>query len=294
MTPPLVIIITGISGSGKSTALKVLEDTGFFCVDNVPVVIIPRIVELLIGEELAKQRMAFVIDVRGKEFFSQFPELVDYFRKMEIQFRVIFLDCDDDVLVRRFSETRRKHPLSESENPLDSIGKEREFLKTVRSYVDLYINTADMSIHELKEFIRKEMPVEELTKLNVTFLSFGFKYGIPAEADILFDARFLPNPHFVGGLKDKDGREEEVRKYIFANEDSRIYIDKIGDLLDFLLPKFIGEGKAYLTVAIGCTGGRHRSVAVAEEVVKFIGNKHGNADINVKHRDITKTESGGA
>ncbi len=293
MTPPLVIIITGISGSGKSTALKVLEDIGFFCVDNVPVVIIPRIVELLIGEELAKQRMAFVIDVRGKEFFSQFPELVDYFRKMDIQFRVVFLDCDDDVLIRRFSETRRKHPLSESENPLDSIGKEREFLKSVRPYVDLYINTADMSIHELKDFIRKEMPVEEFTKLNVTFLSFGFKYGIPAEADILFDARFLPNPHFVAGLKDKDGREEAVRKYIFANDDSRVFIDKILDLIDFLLPKFIGEGKAYLTVAIGCTGGRHRSVAVAEEIVKIIGNKHVNADINVRHRDITKTESGG-
>ncbi len=293
MTPPLVIIITGISGSGKSTALKVLEDIGFFCVDNVPVVIIPRIVELLIGEELAKQRMAFVIDVRGKEFFSQFPELVDYFRKMDIQFRVVFLDCDDDVLIRRFSETRRKHPLSESENPLDSIGKEREFLKSVRPYVDLYINTADMSIHELKDFIRKEMPVEEFTKLNVTFLSFGFKYGIPAEADILFDARFLPNPHFVAGLKDKDGREEAVKKYIFANDDSRVFIDKILDLIDFLLPKFIGEGKAYLTVAIGCTGGRHRSVAVAEEIVKIIGNKHVNADINVRHRDITKTESGG-
>ena len=293
MTPPLVIIITGISGSGKSTALKVLEDIGFFCVDNVPVVIIPRIVELLIGDELAKQRMAFVIDVRGKEFFSQFPELVDYFRKMDIQFRVVFLDCDDDILIRRFSETRRKHPLSESENPLDSIGKEREFLRTVRPYVDVYINTADMSIHELKDFIRKEMPVEELTKLNITFLSFGFKYGIPAEADILFDARFLPNPHFVAGLKDKDGREEEVRKYVFANDDSRVFIDKVSDLLDFLLPKFIEEGKAYLTVAIGCTGGRHRSVAVAEEIVKIIGNKHGNADINVRHRDITKTESGG-
>ena len=273
--------------------MKVLEDIGFFCVDNVPVVIIPRIVELLIGEELAKQRMAFVIDVRGKEFFSQFPELVDYFRKMDIQFRVVFLDCDDDVLIRRFSETRRKHPLSESENPLDSIGKEREFLKSVRPYVDLYINTADMSIHELKDFIRKEMPVEEFTKLNVTFLSFGFKYGIPAEADILFDARFLPNPHFVAGLKDKDGREEAVKKYIFANDDSRVFIDKILDLIDFLLPKFIGEGKAYLTVAIGCTGGRHRSVAVAEEIVKIIGNKHVNADINVRHRDITKTESGG-
>lgn len=293
MMPPLVIIITGISGSGKTTALKVLEDIGFFCVDNVPVVIIPRIVELLIGEELAKQRMAFVIDVRGKEFFSQFPELVDYFRKMDIQFRVVFLDCDDDVLIRRFSETRRKHPLSKSENPLDSIGKEREFLRTVRPFVDLYINTADMSIHELKEYIRKEMPVEELTKLNVTFLSFGFKYGIPAEADILFDARFLPNPHFVAGLKDKDGREEEVKEYIFTNDDSRVFIDKIADLLDFLLPKFIGEGKAYLTVAIGCTGGRHRSVAVSEEIVKIIGNKHRNADINVRHRDITKTESGG-
>lgn len=284
MTPPLVIIITGISGSGKSTALKVLEDIGFFCVDNVPVVIIPRIVELLIGEELAKQRMAFVIDVRGKEFFSQFPELVDYFRKMDIQFRVVFLDCDDDVLIRRFSETRRKHPLSESENPLDSIGKEREFLKSVRPYVDLYINTADMSIHELKDFIRKEMPVEEFTKLNVTFLSFGFKYGIPAEADILFDARFLPNPHFVAGLKDKDGREEAVKKYIFANDDSRVFIDKILDLIDFLLPKFIGEGKAYLTVAIGCTGGRHRSVYFVETLAEHFKEK---ARVLVRHRELS-------
>jgi UPF0042 nucleotide-binding protein len=293
MKLPLVIIITGISGSGKSTALKILEDMGFFCVDNVPVVIIPRIVELLIGEELANQRMAFVIDIRGKAFFSQFPELIDFFQKRDIQSRVIFLDCDDEILVRRFSETRRKHPLSESENPLHSISREREFLHKVTSHVDLYINTTDMTIHDLRDFIKKKIPVEELTKMNVTLLSFGFKYGIPAEADILFDTRFLPNPHFVSGLKNKDGREEEVKKFVLDNDVSSAFIDKVSDLLNFLLPNFIREGKAYLTVAVGCTGGRHRSVAVTEEMVKIIGNRHDNTDINVRHRDITKTESGG-
>lgn len=293
MIPPLVIIITGISGSGKSTALKVLEDMGFFCVDNVPVIIIPRIVELLTGEELAKQRMSFVIDVRGKEFLAQFPELIDYFQKNDIQFRVVFLDCDEEMLLRRFSETRRKHPLSESENPQASINRERELLQSISSYVDLYVDTSDMNIHELREFIRKEMPVAELTKLNVTLLSFGFKYGIPAEADILFDVRFLPNPHFVSQLKERDGRDGEVKEYVLASEVSRKFLQKLSDLLDFLLPNFIQEGKAYLTVAIGCTGGRHRSVAIAEETVKIMGDKHENAVIYIRHRDISKIESGG-
>jgi UPF0042 nucleotide-binding protein len=289
MKRPLVIIVTGISGSGKSTALKVLEDMGFFCVDNVPVIIIPRIVDLLIGEELAKQRIAFGIDVRGKEFLSQFPELAESFNKNDIHFRVIFLDCDGEVLVRRFSETRRKHPLSESESPQDSIDREREILQSISSYVDLYINTTDMNIHDLKEFIKKEMPVDELKKLNVTFLTFGYKYGVPAEADILFDVRFLPNPHFVSGLKDKDGRDADVKQFVLSSEISREFLEKVSDLLDFLLPNFIREGKAYLTVAIGCTGGRHRSVVIAREILKIIGNKHASAVINVKHRDITKT-----
>ncbi len=289
MKRPLVIIVTGISGSGKSTALKILEDMGFFCVDNVPVIIIPRIVDLLIGEELAKQRIAFGIDVRGKEFLSQFPELAESFHKNDIHFRVIFLDCDGEVLVRRFSETRRKHPLSESESPQDSIDREREILQSISSYVDLYINTTDMNIHDLKEFIHKEMPVDELKKLNVTFLTFGYKYGVPAEADILFDVRFLPNPHFVSGLKDKDGRDANVKQYVLSSEISREFLEKVSDLLDFLLPNFIREGKAYLTVAIGCTGGRHRSVVIAREILNIIGNKHASAVINIKHRDITKT-----
>ncbi|NIS74079.1 MAG: RNase adapter RapZ [Deltaproteobacteria bacterium] len=289
MKRPLVIIVTGISGSGKSTALKILEDMGFFCVDNVPVIIIPRIVDLLIGEELAKQRIAFGIDVRGKEFLSQFPELAESFHKNDIHFRVIFLDCDGEVLVRRFSETRRKHPLSESESPQDSIDREREILQSISSYVDLYINTTDMNIHDLKEFINKEMPVDELKKLNVTFLTFGYKYGVPAEADILFDVRFLPNPHFVSGLKDKDGRDANVKQYVLSSEISREFLEKVSDLLDFLLPNFIREGKAYLTVAIGCTGGRHRSVVIAREILNIIGNKHASAVINIKHRDITKT-----
>lgn len=289
MKRPLVIIVTGISGSGKSTALKILEDMGFFCVDNVPVIIIPRIVDLLIGEELAKQRIAFGIDVRGKEFLSQFPELAESFHKNDIHFRVIFLDCDGEVLVRRFSETRRKHPLSESESPQDSIDREREILQSISSYVDLYINTTDMNIHDLKEFIHKEMPVDELKKLNVTFLTFGYKYGVPAEADILFDVRFLPNPHFVSGLKDKDGRDANVKQYVLSSEISREFLEKVSDLLDFLLPNFVREGKAYLTVAIGCTGGRHRSVVIAREILNIIGNKHASAVINIKHRDITKT-----
>jgi UPF0042 nucleotide-binding protein len=289
MKRPLVIIVTGISGSGKSTALKVLEDMGFFCVDNVPVIIIPRIVDLLIGEELAKQRIAFGIDVRGKEFLSQFPELVESFHKNDIHFRVIFLDCDGEILVRRFSETRRKHPLSESESPQDSIDREREILQSICSYVDLYINTTDMNIHDLREFIKKEMPVDELKKLNVTFLTFGYKYGVPAEADILFDVRFLPNPHFVSGLKDKDGQDADVKEFVLSSEISREFLEKVSDLLDFLLPNFIREGKAYLTVAIGCTGGRHRSVVIAREIQKIISHKHASAVINVKHRDITKT-----
>lgn len=291
---PLVIVITGISGSGKSSALKILEDMGFFCVDNVPVIIIPRIVELLTGDEISKERLSFVIDARGKEFLSQFPELVSYFDKMNIQSRVIFLDCDDEVLVRRFSETRRKHPLAESENPLESIHRERELLQSVGSYVDLYIDTSGMNIHQLKDFIKKELPAEELTKLDVTILTFGFKFGVPAQADLLFDVRFLQNPHFVPHLKDKDGRDAEVMDYVMKGGQAGKYVDKVMNLLEFLIPEYVREGKAYLTVAIGCTGGRHRSVAFAEEIGKKIGNSNENVAVNIRHRDITKIETGGS
>lgn len=286
MTGPEVIIITGISGSGKSSALKVLEDTGFFCVDNVPVIIIPTIVDLLTGEELSKQKIAFGIDIRGREFFSQFPEMIEYLETQGIRTKVLFLDCKDRVLIRRFSETRRKHPLSETENPLSGIEKERELLSTISSHVDLYIDTTDMNVHQLRDFITKEMPSDDMGRMKLTILSFGFKHGVPAEADLLFDARFLPNPYFETDLKEKNGLDQEVKAYVFKHEISSVFVSKVKSLMEYLIPHYIREGKFYLTLAIGCTGGHHRSVAIAENLASSLQVGRKDVTISVKHRDL--------
>lgn len=288
VAPPTLIIVTGMSGSGKSTALKVLEDSGFFCIDNVPTVLIPRIVDLLTGEELLKSRIAFVIDVRDTDFISRFPTVVSSLRGREIQVKIIFLDCKDDILIRRFSETRRRHPLSESENSLIGITREREVLSPIKGLSDLYVDTSGMNIHQLREFIVKKIPMSELSKLNLTFLSFGFRYGIPPEADSIFDVRFLPNPFFEMTLSNMTGLDEEVRRFVLERDLSKEFSGMVVDLLGFLLPHYIMEGKSYFTVGFGCTGGRHRSVAIAGEVARGIGEKGVNVNINIKHRDIER------
>ncbi len=288
MGKPQVLIITGISGSGKSTVLKVLEDAGYYCVDNVPVVIIPRVVEILTGEDLGKERLAFVIDVRGKEFLDQFPEFIGELDRMGVQRKVLFLDCRDDVLFRRYKETRRKHPLSETGNPLEGIERERELLSAVNEYVDLYIDTSEMNVHQLRDYILKEMPGSELTGIHVTILSFGFKYGIPAEADLVFDVRFLPNPHFDPALRNKTGLDPDVREYVFKRSITAEFVSRLLDFIEFLLPHFVREGKVYLTIAIGCTGGRHRSVALVEEIARLLKNRQDSVNIDVRHRDYTR------
>ncbi|RMG58857.1 MAG: RNase adapter RapZ [Deltaproteobacteria bacterium] len=286
---PQVIIVTGISGSGKSTVLKVLEDTGFYCIDNLPVIVIPRIVEILTEDPIRKERLAFVIDVRGKEFLDQFPRVMDELEGMGVEKKVIYTDCSDEVLLRRFKETRRKHPLSETGNPLEGIGVERRLLEVVRDSVDLFIDTSEMNVHQLRDYILKELPGGGAGKIHVTFISFGFKYGIPAESDLVFDVRFLPNPHFVPSLRSLTGLDEGVRDFVLREEVTEEFIGKVTDLLSFLLPQFVREGKSYLTVSVGCTGGRHRSVAVAEELSRRVKGQVAGVNIEVRHRDHTKS-----
>jgi RNase adapter protein RapZ len=281
------IIITGLSGSGKSGTIKCFEDLGFFCVDNLPAKLIPTFVELCTrrGEEIA--RVALIIDIRERDFLQEFPAIYTQM-KQNYSFSILFLEASDEVLMRRFSETRRPHPLAFDRPVLQGITEERERLQSIRDMADIIIDTSNLNIHELREHINKIYAPSSTTEkpLIISIISFGYKYGIPFNSDILFDVRFLPNPYFVPEFKDKTGGDPQVKEYVFSSPDSKEFIDRLRDLLAFLLPKFVREGKTYLTISIGCTGGKHRSVAIAEyldHVLKEMGH-----EVRCKHRDIHK------
>jgi UPF0042 nucleotide-binding protein len=282
------IIITGLSGSGKSGTIKCFEDLGFFCVDNLPAKLIPTFVELCTrrGEEIA--RVALIIDIRERDFLQEFPAIYHQM-KQNYRFSILFLEASDEVLLRRFSETRRPHPLAFDRPVLQGINEERERLQPIRDMADIIIDTSNLNIHELREHINKiYTPASSTTgkPLIISIISFGYKHGIPFNSDIIFDVRFLPNPYFVPEFKDKTGGDPLVKEYVFSSPDSKEFINKLRDLLTFLLPKFVREGKTYLTISIGCTGGKHRSVAIAEyldQVLKEMGH-----EVRCKHRDIHK------
>lgn len=292
-----IIIVTGVSGAGKSTALRALEDANFFCVDNLPLPLMNRFVELLsdAGETEAASRgipsppakggsqAAVGVDAREGEFLSSSREVFAALRKEGHQLEVLFLDADDDVLVRRFSETRRRHPLS-GDDLREGIAREREILKSLREEASAYVDTANLNVHQLKGVVHERYrPSADV--LAVTLLSFGFKHGLPAEADIVLDVRFLPNPYFVEALSAATGEEANVREFVLGNDDAREFLDRSSALLEFLLPRAEREGKAYLTVAVGCTGGRHRSVAVVQELAKRLPRRH---PLTVRHRDLAR------
>lgn len=278
------MVVTGMSGSGKGTVLKTFEDMGFFCIDNLPVTLIPKLVEGINVSGGEVKHAALVIDIRAGERLHGLERLIGELRKTAFHLFVLYLEARDDVLVRRFSETRRPHPLSAGRPLREAIRMERRRLRKLRELADDRIDTSDTTVHQMRALVVERFrkhPRE--SEINVNLLSFGYKHGIPLEADLLFDARFLPNPYFVPRMKALTGRDKEVIKYLRSFPQTKEFVKRIGDLLQYLLPNYMREGKSYLTVAVGCTGGHHRSIFVVEELAKLLRNRK--RAIHVRHRD---------
>ena len=282
-----IFIITGLSGSGKSFAIRALEDNGFFCVDNLPALLIPKFIDLCHGYEEEIMRIALGVDLRGGQFLQALPQVLADVRSAGHHVQVLFFDASDDVLLRRFSETRRPHPLSGTGSIQDGISRERKALESIRALADKVIDTSDFNVHQLKREMEQQFCDATTARRMTLFLtSFGYKFGIPHDTDIILDVRFLPNPYFVNELRQKSGLEKEVEAYVLGNEETRGFLDRVYALLEYTLPLYEREGKSSLTLALGCTGGRHRSVALVEELQKRFGG--GQFRIHVKHRDIDK------
>ena len=279
-----LVVITGISGSGKSLAARCFEDLGFFCVDNLPVELIGDFASWVASNPGRKDRSAAVVDVRDEANLDALPGVLDRLARDDVQVRLIFFECTDNALNRRFSETRRPHPMSREGEPLlDAIRREREIMSPVRERADRIIDTTQFNAHELRSFLKNAYGGPE-SGLNVNVISFGFKYGVPTEADLVFDLRFLPNPYFVDGLRAKTGRDAEVRDYLAGFPLTGEFKTRLRDFVDFLLPHFARGGKTYVSIALGCTGGKHRSVAMAEALSKHL-QATGRA-ASVTHRDL--------
>ena len=280
-----LVIITGMSGSGKASVLKAFEDLGYYCVDNLPVGLIPRFAEL-IGQSSEIERTALVVDVREGRQLEELPAMVKAVKKI-ITTRMIFLEASDSVLLRRYSETRRPHPLGIDSPVKSSLAAERRHLKHIRSMADLVIDTSKFNVHELRAHIIELFHKKEKGRnILVSCVSFGFKHGVPDDADLVFDVRFLPNPHFVPEFRPLTGRHPKVAKYIRSFPQTEEFIQRISELLVYLLPHYIHEGKSYLTISFGCTGGQHRSVMIAEDVAKRLRNA--GYRVKVAHRDSPK------
>jgi UPF0042 nucleotide-binding protein len=277
-----IVVVTGMSGAGKSTALRALEDLDYYCVDNLPLPLLSRFMELLsMSHEVEKA--ALVIDAREKEFLQEAPAAFAQLRAAGHSLEVLFLDSPDDVLVRRYQETRRRHPLS-GDDLRGGIKKERQALQPLREESEAVVATGELTVHQLKGIIQERYG-RVVGKLAVTLLSFGFKHGIPVEADMVLDVRFLPNPYFVEALSGSTGRDGQVAAFVMNNEDARQFLEHTRAMLEFALPRYEREGKAYLTVAVGCTGGRHRSVAVVEELAKHFDPDY---TVTIRHRDLER------
>jgi len=280
-----IIVITGMSGSGKSIAIRALEDAGFFCIDNLPVLLLPKLTELVsLGRETP--RLALVVDAREGVFLHEAPRTIAEVRRAGHQVDVLFLDATDDILTRRFSETRRRHPLAPGVGVLEGIHREREALKDLRELADQVIDTSELNVHDLKRLVQSRFSPGAQNQPSISILSFGYRYGVPPQADLVFDLRFLPNPYFVPQMKGLTGVHPDVAQFVLERPDTQMFLDKVVDFCRFLFPRYQQEGKAYLTIALGCTGGKHRSVAVARELARRLSGE--NVSLQVWDRDIEK------
>ena len=280
------VIVTGMSGGGKSTALRMLEDVGFYCVDNLPVPLIEKFVELIAMPNSEVGKVALGLDVRADQPFEDAQKVLEKLKENGYSFEILFMEASDQVLLKRYKETRRMHPLSPDGRVEDGILKERKILQDIRSKADYVIDTSKLLTRELKEEIdRIFVKNEEYNSLMITILSFGFKHGIPADADLVFDVRFLPNPLYIDELKYKTGNDKEVHDYVMSFPEAETFIDKLCDMLSFLIPNYVKEGKYQLVIGIGCTGGKHRSVTLANRLYSRLKNK-GNYGLKIAHRDV--------
>jgi UPF0042 nucleotide-binding protein len=283
-----VVIITGLSGSGKSTALRALEDIGFFCVDNLPVVLLPKFLAITVVSSPEIKQVAMVMDLRERSFLDKSRRIFARLKEKGYRIEILFLECSDDDLLHRFSETRRIHPLSAKGSVIKGIGLEREKLDSLKQMADKIIDTTSANVHQLKDIVQRHyLPSSEHKKMVVNVTSFGYRYGLPTDADIVFDVRFLPNPYYIEDLKNYDGHNSAIEKFVLGNNESKEFLKKILDLMNFLIPLYEKEGKAMLNIALGCTGGKHRSVVMANQLsahfstMKYI--------VNTSQRDINKS-----
>jgi UPF0042 nucleotide-binding protein len=281
------IVVTGMSGAGKSAASRCLEDLGFFCIDNLPAALIPKVAELCTQSEKRIERVALVIDAREGRFLDALFDILIDLRQDGHQVRMVFLDASDEVLVRRFSESRRPHPLAPTGSALEGIHAERARLAALKAKADLVIDTSSFTVHEFRKLLATsflDLPTAPQTVLAL--VSFGYRHGLPVDADLVFDARCLPNPHFIERLRPLTGMAEAVRTYVLASPEASAFLDQMRSFLMFALPLYVHEGKAYLTIAIGCTGGRHRSVVLADELARRM--REAGYDASVRHRDVER------
>jgi RNase adapter protein RapZ len=277
------LIITGLSGSGKTAASRFLEDFGYYCMDNLPAKLIPNFVDLWKKDEFQIDKVALVIDIREAGFISEFPKILKKIRK-KITPCVVFLEASDETIMKRFSESRRPHPLTGEGTVVGNIQLERKKLEEIRELSDEVIDTSKTNISDLKKLISDRFIKKSEYRIQIMLISFGYKYGVPLDSDLVFDTRFLPNPYYVDKLKNETGKNKEVSEYIYKPEKTKEYIHRLFKFIDYQLPCFIEEGKSYLTISIGCTGGRHRSVAVAEWLKEHLESKK--YSIQITHRDI--------
>ena len=282
------VVVTGMSGGGKSTALKILEDAGFYCVDNLPISLVEKFVELISMPNSEINKVVLGLDVRADQSFEDATKILEHLKEKGYKFEILFMDADVNVLIKRYKETRRVHPLAADGRVEDGVRKERKALEQIRRNADYVIDTTNLLTRELKEELdRIFVENGEYNSLMVTVMSFGFKHGIPVDADLVFDVRFLPNPFYIDELKKKTGNDKEVQDYVLSFEESNIFLQKLIDMIQFLIPNYVKEGKYRLVIAIGCTGGKHRSVTLANELYRQMKDK-GNYGLKLYHRDVTQ------
>ena len=283
------VIVTGVSGAGKSTVLKMLEDAHYFCVDNLPIPLVEKFASLMLEvHEEGVQNAALGIDARSGHSLEELAQVLDHMKEAGYDFEILFMDAEDSVLVKRYKETRRSHPLASNGRVDDGIRLERQKMDFLRKRADYIIDTSHLLTRELRQEIEKIfVNNEKFCNMMVTVLSFGFKYGIPADADLVFDVRFLPNPYYVEGLRPKNGNDKEIQDFVMQYKEAHVFLDKLEDMIKFLIPNYITEGKSQLVIAIGCTGGKHRSVTLANELFKRL-EKQKQFGIKIEHRDIEK------